>query len=197
MNDRAEQLIALLLNKEARLDERDDAAMDLAGFDDAKVIAALAVVGSDEAEDDLLLASCGTSLAEIWARRGNVDENVLQHLTPAARRETSGTLVKAPMSNALADYRLLLEQFLMGAMPVEDFQTTYLDRFKNEGPLDASLFELLDELFGDVDSFTTDSQLLAESPGFYLDEAGLREKVSRAMSHLSAMAATSSPSLRR
>ena len=84
-----------------------------------------------------------------------------------------------------ADYKLLLEQFLTSAISVEKFQETYLDRFKNEGPLDEPLFKLLDELFGDVDSFTSDPQLLAENPGFYLDEAGLREKVRRIMSHLS------------
>lgn len=91
------------------------------------------------------------------------------------------------MSNPLVDYRLLLEQFLNGAMSVEKFQATYLDRFKNEGQLDGPLFELLDELFGDVDSFTTDQQLLTEKPGFYLDEAGLREKVRRAANRLSSL----------
>lgn len=91
------------------------------------------------------------------------------------------------MSNALVDYRSLLEQFLNGAMPVEEFQATYLDRFKNEGQLDEPLFELLDEIFGDVDSFTTDQQLLAENPGFYLDEVGLREKVRNVVNRLSAL----------
>ncbi|CAN7425103.1 MAG: colicin immunity domain-containing protein [Acidovorax sp.] len=91
------------------------------------------------------------------------------------------------MSNALVDYGALLEQFLNGAMSVEEFQGTYLDRFKNEGQLDEPLFELLDELFGDVDSFTADQQLLTENPGFYLDEAGLREKVRNAVSRLLAL----------
>jgi hypothetical protein len=62
-------------------------------------------------------------------------------------------------------------------MPVEEFQETYLERFKNETNLDREAFQLLDELFGDVDSFTVDQRLLAESPDFYLDEARLREKV--------------------
>jgi hypothetical protein len=87
--------------------------------------------------------------------------------------------------STLVDYERLLEQFLSGAMPVEEFQATYLDRFKNEGQLDEPLFELLDELFGDVDSFTTDPQLLAENPSFYLDEAGLRHKVRQAAVRLS------------
>ena len=89
------------------------------------------------------------------------------------------------MRNSLVDYGLLIEQFLHGAMSVEEFQATYLHRFKNEGQLDGPMFELLDELFGDVDSFTTDQQLLTVNSGFYLDEAGLREKVQFAASRLS------------
>jgi Bacterial self-protective colicin-like immunity len=91
------------------------------------------------------------------------------------------------MSSSLVDYELMLEHFLSGEMSVEEFQATYLDRFKNEVRMDGSLFELLDELFGDLDSFTTDRQLLTDNPGFYLDEAGLREKVRRAASRLSTL----------
>lgn len=87
--------------------------------------------------------------------------------------------------NVLADYVQLIERFLNGEVLVDEFQKAYLDRFKNEGQLDEPLFELLDELFGDVDSFTTDPQLLAENPSFYLDEAGLRRRILQAMHRLS------------
>ena len=90
------------------------------------------------------------------------------------------------MSSARAiDYELLLERFLSGSMPVEEFQATYLNRFKCEGPLNEPLFALLDQLFGDIDSFTADSKLLAEKPHFYLDEARLRQKVREAANRLS------------
>jgi len=88
------------------------------------------------------------------------------------------------MSDPLVDYKQLLERFLGRAIPVEEFRNSFLDRFKNEERLEAQLFELLDELFGDVDSFTSDHQLLTERPEFYLDEAGLREKVRRTASRL-------------
>lgn len=91
------------------------------------------------------------------------------------------------MCNALVDYGSLLTQFLSGAIPVEEFQAIYLERFKNEGQLDGAMFELLDELFGDVDSFTVDQRLLAESPDFYLDEARLREKVRSVVNRLAAL----------
>jgi Bacterial self-protective colicin-like immunity len=86
------------------------------------------------------------------------------------------------MSDVFVDYRSLLEQFLSGEMPVEEFQAAYVDRFKAERRLDAALFEMLDELFGHVDSFSADPQLLAENPGLYLDEAGLRQKVRHTLS---------------
>lgn len=80
------------------------------------------------------------------------------------------------MENPAVAYYSLLSQFLSGKMSVDEFRSTFLEWFKSEGQLDISIFELLDELFGDVDSFTLDQRLLAENPGFYLDEAGLREK---------------------
>jgi len=93
------------------------------------------------------------------------------------------------MSNMYTDYGLLLHGFLSGASSAEDFQRAYIDCFKNESrALDDSLFEILDELFGDVDAFCADPDLLAElvvaKPGFYLDEKALREKVAQASQRL-------------
>jgi hypothetical protein len=93
---------------------------------------------------------------------------------------TRGSLKEA-MKDICQEYELLCEKYLAGAMPVEEFQTVYLDRFKNEQrSLDEALYELLEGIFGDVDSFTTDQELLAENSGFYLDELQLREKVRQA-----------------
>ena len=89
------------------------------------------------------------------------------------------------MSSPAGEYMLLLEQFLSKKMSVEDFQVAYLNHFKKETRrLDESVFELLDSTFGDVDAFTTDPLLLAESPDFYLDEEGLRKKVRFIVSRL-------------
>lgn len=92
------------------------------------------------------------------------------------------------MSNPVVDYRSLLEQFLRGELTAEKFQSMYLDRFKTEQRrLDEPLFELLDGLFGDVDSFTIDPELLAENPSFYLDENRLRGKVRDVLEELSVL----------
>ena len=91
------------------------------------------------------------------------------------------------MKNSSREYGMLFEKFLCSSISAEEFQATYLDRFKNEGKLDSPLFDLLDEIFGDVDSFTTDQQLLAEAPEFYLDEAALKNRARGALLRLSAM----------
>ena len=85
------------------------------------------------------------------------------------------------MKEIAQEYKLLLEKFLDGTMPVDEFQTVYLDRFKTEQrSLNDALYEILEGVFGDVDSLTTDQQLLAENPDFYLDESQLREKIRQA-----------------
>ena len=82
------------------------------------------------------------------------------------------------MKEEIRDYRDLLERFLARELAVEQFQAMYLAIFKNESRrLDEPEFLLLDELFGDVDSFTADPELLAEQPDFYIDEQTLRAKV--------------------
>jgi hypothetical protein len=93
------------------------------------------------------------------------------------------------MSGMYTDYEILLHGFLSGASSAEDFQRAYLERFKNESrELDEALFEILDELFGDVDVFCADPALLAElrvaKPGFYLDEKALHAKVAQASQRL-------------
>lgn len=89
------------------------------------------------------------------------------------------------MGDVYTDYGMLLNRFLEGGISAEEFQCAYLERFKNEErKLGGSLYELLEDLFGDVDSFSTNQELLAENPGFYLDEAALREKTAQALKRL-------------
>jgi hypothetical protein len=84
-------------------------------------------------------------------------------------------------------YGFIFDRFLRGEISVDEFQRTFLDAFKNEDFLEEQLFELLDEVFGDIDSYTNDPQLLGENPDFYIDEASLRRKIERAATLLSEM----------
>jgi hypothetical protein len=86
-------------------------------------------------------------------------------------------------------YTTLIDQFLTGAIPVDVFCDTYLRRFKAEQtPLGEPLYDILNDLFGDIDCYTTDPTLLASDPDFYLDEPRLRERASESLRQLHAMA---------
>ena len=85
--DIIEGLVSVLLDFSAELSERDDAAMDLGEFDDARALSALYQVANNHTEDETLAASCGESIAEIWLRRGACDEQILEALHPSASSE--------------------------------------------------------------------------------------------------------------
>jgi hypothetical protein len=88
----ARALIETMLNPAARIDERDDAAMDLSSHNDPRVLDALARVASDPSEHHLVVASAGESLAELWLANSTVDREVYGRLTDTARDEVRGLL---------------------------------------------------------------------------------------------------------
>jgi hypothetical protein len=85
-------LIALLQDRSARVDERDDAAIDLGSTDDPRAASALFQVGSRPDENETVLASCGESLAQIAIRTGHFDPAWPDQLAPSAARELLGTV---------------------------------------------------------------------------------------------------------
>ena len=78
-------LISVLLDPNADVSSRDDAAMDLAAFDIQDVETALAIAACDLTVDEIIRVSCGESLAEIWLARGHVNTRVLSKLSDAAK----------------------------------------------------------------------------------------------------------------
>ncbi|MEU6392385.1 hypothetical protein [Streptomyces sp. NPDC046939] len=79
-------LISVLLDRTARIDERDDAAMDLEAYAGEHVVQALIDVVSSPVEDELVLASAAESLGRILARDSGCPEELLVSLRPDARR---------------------------------------------------------------------------------------------------------------
>ena len=90
--DRVTLLVRLLMDRSARLDERDDAAIDLGDSDDARAIDALLEVGSDPNENDGISAKCGESLAHIAARGGENAKQWTALLSKPAAAEFRATL---------------------------------------------------------------------------------------------------------
>jgi len=86
-SDRITDLVQLLTDRSARLDERDDAAIDLGGFDDPRAIDALIDVGSAADEERGLAATCGESLAQIASRDGGNAKQWLSLLAHDAAAE--------------------------------------------------------------------------------------------------------------
>jgi hypothetical protein len=80
-------LIAILLDRTARTGERDDAAIYLGRSNDHTALVALLRVASDPSDDELVVASCGESLAQIFVRTGRPDPALLGKLTPVALSE--------------------------------------------------------------------------------------------------------------
>lgn len=80
-------LISVLVDATARDDERDDAAMGLRGYDEPEAEEALAKVSIEGEAPDIVLASCGESLAEIWCRKGKINMEILERLTGIVRAE--------------------------------------------------------------------------------------------------------------
>jgi hypothetical protein len=92
------------------------------------------------------------------------------------------------MNSVANEYKALLQSFLAGEVHTAEFQLLFLEKFKNEERwLEEKEFGVLDELFGDVDSFSNDPELLRRSPGFYLDETALRLKVEGAVQRLGSL----------
>ncbi|HEX6364130.1 MAG TPA: colicin immunity domain-containing protein [Albitalea sp.] len=88
-------------------------------------------------------------------------------------------------SDAVADYRTVMEAFLRGEMAADDFCDEYFRRFKADKRVFGDrLFEVLNEVFVAADSFTRDPELLKLKDGFHIDEAEFRTIVSRAAQQL-------------
>ena len=80
-----EQLIEILLDPKAPLDERDDAAMALVRFPEERAVKALAFVASNLSEVNWLRDTCGESIAFIWLQLDRVDIHIYNNLTNIAK----------------------------------------------------------------------------------------------------------------
>jgi hypothetical protein len=85
-------LIEVLLDDTASEADRDDAAMDLAAYDESEVEDVLIRVGADPSIPNSVAASCGESLAEIWMRKKALNLEALKLLKGEAYSEAIGLI---------------------------------------------------------------------------------------------------------
>jgi hypothetical protein len=82
----------VLHDRSARIDERDDAAIDLGDSDDPLALRALLETARDSTDHWMVLGSCGESIAEIVTRTGVFDQAWLEGLAGPALGELRGAL---------------------------------------------------------------------------------------------------------
>lgn len=80
MKNTVELLITILLDHEASLTERDDAAIYLEKYENDSVINALLLVAKNGNEDEMILNSCGESIGSLWVKKDFFDENIYKEL---------------------------------------------------------------------------------------------------------------------
>ena len=103
-------LITVLLNPAARWDEQDDAAMDLAAYDEPEAEAALLRRAGELARNESwygatdVAEACGEALATIWCRQGRFPALAFEHLRGAALSGARAVL-EARRPDWLADWR--------------------------------------------------------------------------------------------
>lgn len=83
-----------MLDSNARIDERDDAAMDLADYNEPEAESALVRVCGEFGLDETILDSAGESLAEIWLRKSEFQPEVFKNL-PRAAKKAAEAIIKS------------------------------------------------------------------------------------------------------
>lgn len=72
----------------------------------------------------------------------------------------------ASVSRMLENYRDLIRRFVNGAISADEFEADYLARFKDDpNQVTGEEFDILDELFADVDDYASDPTLRASTGG--------------------------------
>lgn len=86
-------LIDILNDETASISERDDAAMDLADFEDEKTYRSLVSFSMLPNQNETILDSVGSSLGEIWTKKGKVDGEIIKKMNKIARSSAIGYVI--------------------------------------------------------------------------------------------------------
>jgi hypothetical protein len=77
----------------------------------------------------------------------------------------------------LENYRNLIRRFATGEISAEEFENDFLARFKNDpNQVVGDEFDILDELFADVDDYVDDPTLREATGGISGDELRVRAR---------------------
>jgi Bacterial self-protective colicin-like immunity len=83
----------------------------------------------------------------------------------------------ASVSRMLEKYRDLIRRFVIGEISADEFETDYLARFKDDpNQVIGEEFDILDELFADVDDYVSDPTLRESTGGISGEELRARAR---------------------
>ena len=81
------------------------------------------------------------------------------------------------VSRMLETYRDLIRRFVIGDISADEFETDYLTRFKDDpNQVIGEEFDILDELFADVDDYVSDPTLRESTGGISGEELRARAR---------------------
>jgi hypothetical protein len=84
---------------------------------------------------------------------------------------------------SVANYTMLIREFIEARITAKDFERRYLDVFKaDNSSRPGRQFMILDRLFADVDAFVGDAQVVDRR--FEIDEVELRARAASALKEL-------------
>jgi Bacterial self-protective colicin-like immunity len=85
--------------------------------------------------------------------------------------------VSANVSAMLENYRDLIHRFVVGDISADEFEADYLARFKDDpNQVSGEEFDILDELFADVDDYVSDPTLRESTGGISGEELRARAR---------------------
>jgi hypothetical protein len=85
--------------------------------------------------------------------------------------------VGASVSRMLINYRDLIRRFVIGDISADEFEADYLARFKGDpNQVIGEEFDILDELFADVDDYGSDPTLTESTGGISGEELRARAR---------------------
>ena len=83
----------------------------------------------------------------------------------------------ASVSRMLENYRDLIRRFVIGDISADEFEAEYLTRFKDDpNQVIGEEFDILDELFADVDDYVSDPTLRESTGGISGEELRARAR---------------------
>jgi hypothetical protein len=83
----------------------------------------------------------------------------------------------ASVLRMIETYRDLIHRFIIGEISADEFETDYLIRFKDDpNQVTGDEFDILDELFADVDDYVSDPTLRESTGGISGEELRARAR---------------------